>query len=561
MKSNLSNIIRISILFILLLLPIFYSLAVAVDLEYSLVKKLAYLWVVLILLLFPALFLKARTYFIVQGIFNFLFFPIDVVSLYLNKQSTSQAFLKNIIGTNFKEAAELLISLWPLCLGVVGLYVIYFILAFKVENKNLIPQKLKKVILISGAVAAFIGVTFFTFYSKRKNNAQTISESVGSAINFCYMKLYKIYPYNLYVHLAGIIEDTNRQKNLQKQIANFTFGITPQQSDSAALYILVIGEAVRYDHLGINGYERNTTPLLQKRNNLISYDSAFSQANLTSYSLPLILSRATADDADRAYREKSIAEAFQEAGYKSGYINKQISLPIESRVIKQCDYAYENIKPLDVDGVYDVGMIDDLKKCVSDTLQFFVMHMLGNHFRYEYRYPQEFEIYKPVMGKSFSYLSLTKENKEKLINAYDNCILYLDYFMDELISYVDSLNRSAVVLYMSDHGESFWEDERNLSLHGSYEISEYEFHVPMLVWYSDEYANKYPEKVENLQKNKTKAVSSQVLFYSLLDMANVKEVVDSTKSISSSYLQPIDSLWLFNGGGFKIHHSFKKSLQ
>ena len=91
-----------------------------------------------------------------------------------------------------------------------------------------------------------------------------------------------------------------------------------------------------------------------------------------------------------------------------------------------------------------------------------------------------------------------------LINAYDNCILYLDSFMDELITYVDSLNRSAVVLYISDHGESFWEGEKKLTLHGSYEISEYEFHVPMLVWYSDEYAANYPSKVENLKKNKTK---------------------------------------------------------
>lgn len=556
-KSNVINVLRISVLFFLLLLPIFYSLGVAADLEYSLLKKIAYFWVVLILLLIPALFLKARTYFIVEGIFNFLFFPIDIASLYLNKQSTSIAFLQNILRTNFGEATELLSSLWPLCIGVVILYIIYFSLTLRVENKNLIPKKFKKIILISGVLAIIAGITFFSIYSKNKNKNQSIVQLVESAVSYSYMKLFKIYPYNLYIHLGRLIEIDYEQRKLEKQVSNFKFGITPVQSDSSALFILVIGEAVRYDHLSLNGYHRNTTPLLGKRNNLISFDNVYSQANLTAYSVPLILTRATPDDSERAYREKSISEAFQEAGYKSGYINNQISLPIESRTIRNCDYPHEILKPIDVDGAYDIEMMNNLKESVSDTLQFFVMHMLGNHFRYEYRYPSSFEVYKPVMGKSFSYLGVKEENKEMLINAYDNCILYLDYFMDELITYVDSLNRSAVVLYISDHGESFWEGEKKLTLHGSYEISEYEFHVPMLVWYSDEYAANYPSKVENLKKNKSHFMSSDVVFYSLLDMASVKEVVDSTKSISSEYLQPIDSLWLFNGRGDKIRYSFK----
>ena len=100
MKDNTGNIIRIIVLFALLLLPVFYALFGAIDLEYSWLKKFAYLAVVGILLLLPALFLKARTYFMVEGVFNFLFFPIDIASLYLNKQSTSTAFLSNIFHTD-----------------------------------------------------------------------------------------------------------------------------------------------------------------------------------------------------------------------------------------------------------------------------------------------------------------------------------------------------------------------------------------------------------------------------------------------------------------------------
>ena len=541
--------VGICVLFTLLLLPIFYSLCVAVDLEYSLLKKVAYIWVVLLLLLLPALFLKARAYFLIQGIFNFLFFPIDIASLYLNKQSTSSAFLQNILRTDIGEATELLVSLWPLCIVLGVLYVLYFVLAFKVENQYLVPKKLRKVILISAVLAVVTGVTVFTIYGKTRHKNRSILNEMSNAVQFCYIKLYKIYPYNLYLGLADIVSKQNYQKKLEEQVSTFSFGIKPQVNDDNPLYILVIGEAARYDHLSLNGYERNTTPLLQVRKNLISYDSAYAQANLTSYSLPLIITRATADDADRAYREKSIVEAFQEAGYYSGYLNKQLSYAIETRIVKVSDYAYQSNKEVDVENNYDIDLVAKLQECVSDTSQFFVLHTMGSHFRYEYRYPAEFEQFTPVMGKSFSYLGISEENKSEFINAYDNTILYLDYFLNELIEYVDGLNRSAVVVYISDHGESFWDDDKKLSLHGSYEISKYEFHVPMLVWYSDEYQLNNSQKVENIKQNKAKTISSDAIFYSMLDIAGIKEVTDSTKSIGSEYLQPIDSVWVFNGQG------------
>ena len=555
MKSKVFNIVSICVLFTLLLLPIFYSLCVAVDLEYSILKKCAYFWIVLLLLLLPAIFLKTRAYFLIQGVFNFLFFPIDIASLYLNKKSASAAFIQNILRTDIAEATELLVSLWPLCALLAVLYTIYFVLAFKVENKYLLSKKIRKYILISAVLAVVTGVTVFTIYGKVRNPNRPVLAEMSNAVHNCYIKLYKIYPYNLYLGLADVVKMQSHQKELQQQVSTFSFGIKSNPDNANPLYILVVGEAARYDRLRLNGYERNTTPLLQGQENLISYDSVYAQANLTSYSLPLILSRATADDSNRAYREKSIVEAFQEAGYYSGYLNKQLSSALETRVAKVSDYSYQCNKEIDVDANYDIDLVSKLQECVSDTSQFFVLHTVGSHFRYEYRYPQEFEAFGPVMGKSFSYLSISEENKDKIVNAYDNTILYLDFFLNELITYVDSLNRSAVVVYISDHGESFWDDERKLSLHGSYDISKYEFHVPMLVWYSDEYKSLNQQKVENITKNKTKAISSDAIFYSMLDLADVKEVVDSTKSFASEHLQVVDSMWVFNGEGEAIHIS------
>lgn len=549
MKEKIRQALRICLLFALLLIPIVYAACVAIDLEYSWLKKMAYLWVVFILLLLPALFLKARTYFLVEGVLNFLFFPIDMASLYLNRQSTSVAFLQNILHTNVQEATELMIAMWPMCLVVIVLYATYFITALGVENKHLIPKPIQKTILIGGALAVITGMVVFAFLGHARNKKFSAWELMYYAADTAFMKLYKVFPYNLYLNGLEIAQKYHTQLQWQEQVATFRFGITPTVQDSTALYILVLGETARYDHLGINGYARNTTPLLAKQTNLISYDSTFSQANLTTYSLPLILSRATANNNHVAYMEKSIVGAFQEAGFASGYINKQQPTNIEARILKNCNYPFQYNKTIDIDGNYDQEMVDKLAQFVADTAQFFVLHTLGNHFRYELRYPKEFAVYQPVMGNSFSYSMINESNKDKFVNAYDNAILYFDFVMNKLIEYVDSLNRPAVIVYISDHGESLWDDDRKLSLHGSYEIAKHEFHVPMLIWYSNQYQSKYPDKISHIKQNKAKRLSSDVIFYSMADLAGITELVDSTKSICSPHLQTVDSMWVFDGSG------------
>lgn len=550
MSAKTKNIIRIALLFALLLLPIFYALGNAIDIEYSLIKKLAYLVVVVVLLLVPATFLKARTYFIVEGIGNFLFFPIDIASLYLNRQSTSTVFLQNIFNTDRHEASELIVSVWPLCLIVIALWVLYFVLAFRVENKYMMSSILRKVLLISLPILFVVGIIALSISIKLRKSERTFSNVVPDAAGLVWMKLYKIYPYNLYLETTDILLMRQRQRTLQKQVEDFRFGIAPQ-ADESALYVLVIGEAARYDHFSLNGYHRSTTPYLESTEHLISFDSAFSQANLTTYSVPLMLTRAMARDSETAYKERSIVEAFQEAGFRSDMISKQqLHSQFTQRIMNVCDDQYAYTKPIDVAGNYDGEMVDKVREFTRDTAQFMVLHSLGCHFRYEQRYPEQYAVYEPVLGQSFSYSMLSEPNKDKLINAYDNAILYTDAFLHQLICYMDSLDKPAVMVYMSDHGESFWDDEQKLLLHGSYVISKYEYHVPLLVWYSEEYAALHRAKIEAMEQNRTTPLSSDVLFYSLLDLADISSpVIDSTRSICSPQLKAVDTVYVHTGSG------------
>lgn len=549
MTGKLRYILVISILFLLLLLPAFYAMGTAIDMEYSVLKKMVYLAVVIGLLLIPALVLKCKTYFIVEGIFNFFFFPIDIASLYLNKQSTSTPFLQIILQTDFHEATELLSSFWPLCMVVIALWVLYFVLASRLPNTYMLHRRARIGIVVVFGIVILGGICYLWRYERKMNPTRSIATSMEDVKDDIVYKFYKIYPYNLYLELSDITRARIRQHQMQQQVASFHFGIHPSPNQRPALYVLVIGEAARYDHWSINGYTRETSPLLTKRTHLISYDSVYAQANLTSQSVPLILTRATALDPETAYKEKALPEAFQEASYQTGLITKQPPLPLTGRLMNTCDKAHFYSKGVDVDGNYDAEMIAKLQEYIQDTMQFIVLHSLGCHFRYEQRYPQEFARFQPTFGHSFNALMIAEENKDKVINAYDNAILYTDYFLDALIQSIDSLDREAVVVYISDHGESFWDDDRKLALHGSYVLSGYEYHVPLFVWYSDEYAALYPQKVQAMQQNKTTPVSSDVVFYSMLDMAGIEEMVDSTRSICSPSLTAADTVWVRTGSG------------
>lgn len=540
----------IVVLYLLLLVPIFCAMGMAADLRYSVWKSVAFLCVVVIGLMIPAFFFKGRTYFLIVGVLNVFFAPLDIASLYLNRQSASKLFLNSVFSTNWDEAVELLSSLWPLCIGVVGYWFVYFVLAFRVRNVYIFPKLVRRITLVSLPVLAVVSLGGMTWLMHRLHSEKSVKECVTDAADSVLMKFYKIFPYNIYLGCRDLWSEQRQWRQAQERLADFSFGIREREDLGAELFVLVIGESSRYDHWGINGYARSTTPRLAQCTNFVSYDSVYSQANLTNYSVPLLLTRATAANAALASEEKSLPEAFAEAGYATAFVSKNTFSPFTERIMKSCDYGYIYPKGIDVADNYDGELVWKARDIVEPSAQMMVLHSLGSHYKYSLRYPSSpFTVFAPVFEASYGYSMIAPEYKDLLVNAYDNSIVYTDFVLASLIQWADSLNRPAVVLYIADHGESFWDDERGLSLHGSYAVSQAEYHVPMLVWYSEEYAMSHADKVAAMRRNRSVPVSSQVVFYSLLDMAGLSEAVDSTHSICSPALQAQPVVPMLNGEG------------
>ena len=140
------------------------------------------------------------------------------------------------------------------------------------------------------------------------------------------------------------------------------------------------------------------------------------------------------------------------------------------------------------------------------------------------------------------YKNLGFEDRQKIVNSYDNTILYTDFFLGSLISKLDRINKDAVLLFVADHGENLYDDNRKYFAHGTEVPTKYEYHIPYFIWYSDSYEKNNTQKIENLKKNLQAAASSTVTFYTLLDLANIKyknsEIEISTSLASENYIIP-----------------------
>jgi glucan phosphoethanolaminetransferase (alkaline phosphatase superfamily) len=134
---------------------------------------------------------------------------------------------------------------------------------------------------------------------------------------------------------------------------------------------------------------------------------------------------------------------------------------------------------------------------------------------------------------------LIDEVRNILVNSYDNAIRYTDFFLDSTINMLQKTERPCLLLYIGDHGENLLDDDRHMLLHGTYSGSAYEFHVPMIVWYSDSYARKYPSEIENLQQNKRSKTSSMTLFATMLQLGHVPyPKLNAAQSLASPTFAP-----------------------
>ena len=337
------------------------------------------------------------------------------------------------------------------------------------------------------------------------------------------------WPLGNYVHGVNFYVERQTLSELSQKNRNFTFKAAQLAgNDFPQTLVIVIGESSRYDRWGINGYGRDTNPLLKQEKNIVSFSNMISAVAATRLAVPIIMSRKSATQSLKAgFSEKSFISAFNEAGFKTFWLSNQMSFgqfdTPTSVIAKEADVTqFFNLGGFTNGSSLDAVLLDPVNAALNDSApnKLIVLHTLGNHWNYSHRHPKDFDQWKPSLFGVANPAYTDLKNKEALNNSYDNSILYTDWMLAQVITQLKQRNQLTALVYVSDHGQTLYDGTCQLAFHGH--NTQFEFHIPAFVWYSDQYQSQHPHKVEQLLHHRNAKLSTENIFHSVLDMMDIR---------------------------------------
>jgi lipid A ethanolaminephosphotransferase len=241
-----------------------------------------------------------------------------------------------------------------------------------------------------------------------------------------------------------------------------------EDHEGRELIVMVVGETARRDRFSLNGYGRETNPRLAAEASLVSYTKVTACGTSTAISVPCMFSMLdrVAFDRGEASHQENVLDVLTRSGVTVLWRdNNSGSKGVADRVLFE-DFTSPDINPLCDPECRDIGMLEGLQEYVDsqDGDILIVLHQMGNHGpAYYKRYPEEFERFSPACHS----IELSACSLEEINNAYDNAILYTDYFLAEVIAFLKDNTPAyeTAMLYVSDHGESL--GENGMYLHGA----------------------------------------------------------------------------------------------
>lgn len=425
------------------------------------------------------------------------------------------SMLRNVLRTDVKEAGELFsLGMLP-HLVLYGLLPLLLLIRVRVVRDAWRPALLRRalslvlgVLILGGALVAI----FQDMAPLMRNNKEV---------------RYLITPANYLYSLARVLGSDASAATRERQQIGLDATLAPswQTRKKPTLFVVVVGETARAANWGLSGYARQTTPQLAERD-VINFAQVTSCGTNTEVSLPCMFSlqgRRNYDE-DKIRGSESLLNVLERAGLRVLWRDNQSGCKGVCTGVETQKLDSAKVPGLcDGERCFDEILTHDLDQVLADRQGnlVIVMHQLGNHGpAYYKRYPEAFRRYTPECETP----DLAKCERETVVNAYDNAILYTDHVLAKTIDFLKakSATYDTAMLYVSDHGESL--GENGLYLHGvPYSIApKVQVEVPMTLWVSPGYAQSFALDTDCLRQRAAQPATHDNLFHSLLGMLDVR---------------------------------------
>lgn len=216
--------------------------------------------------------------------------------------------------------------------------------------------------------------------------------------------------------------------------------------------VLIMGESLNRNHFSLYGYARKTTPKLENRaaKGEIIFKESLSGGVNTLIAVPnfLHVQREPQNYKKQLKSDTYLPKLAKENGFKTAYVGLQGKAVYTKEALSFFDKSYV-FKLSKEKCAENVCIADALNDFSFDKPAFVMIQKRNPHAPYEEHYPQEYAVFN-TNGDDVT---------QARINTYDNALLYEDFLIDNLLTYLqEKTNRPTYVFYVSDHGEAMGED-------------------------------------------------------------------------------------------------------
>ncbi|MGO2333465.1 phosphoethanolamine transferase CptA [Providencia sp.] len=453
----------------------------------------------------------------------------------------SQSVMFVMFETNTNEAGEFLRQYFSF--KVVGVILAYTLVAI------FLWTRLKPVTLpTTGRIGVSLLILIILFGVPYYNKAIKQDRPLSNVTSYINSKLAYAAPwqfvsgYFLYKNQLANMEELIRDNNKIPPLENFVDanGNTPRT------FVLVIGESTSRDRMSLYGYQRPTTPeLVQLAQdypaNLSVFNDVVTSRPYTIEALQQVLTFASQTEPELFNSRPSIMNMMKQAGFKTFWITNQQTMTERNTLLtafsRQTDKQYYlNNDMAQSSRIYDDVVLEPFKEALADPAEkkFIVVHLLGTHMRYEFRYPEDKAIFT---NKDSLIPANLKDDEIKDYNAYDNAQHYNDYVVSSLIKDFDSSKENGFLVFFSDHGEDVFDTPPHEMLGRSEgKPTKVMYNIPFLVWQSPEWLQTHQS---DLNSKTTRPFSTMDFIYAWSDLAGLNYTgFEPEKSLFNAEFKP-----------------------
>ncbi|WP_409288746.1 phosphoethanolamine transferase CptA [Pseudomonas sp. KCJK8927] len=451
------------------------------------------------------------------------------------RQEFSQSVIFVMFESNTAEASEYFSQYFSIWLGLaLLLYTAVAVLLWKRIRPVSLPLRSRVPVVVLLLAANLV----YPFYKQMVNQQRNFADAMEKVEQ----RMEPAVPWQL---LVGYRQYRQQLDNMQALLArNASLPPLKNLHDSSGTeprtLVLVLGESTTREHMHLYGYNRPTTPnldaLAASDKGLTVFHNVVSPRPYTIEVMQQILTFGDQQNPDRFLTDPSLINLMKQAGYKTFWITNQQTMTKRNTMLttfsQQTDeQVYLNNQRNQNASQYDDVVLSPFEKALQDPApnKFIIVHLLGTHMDYRYRYPQAYDRFTDRQGVP---PQLT-DSQAHTYNFYDNAVLYNDYVVSSLIKRYSASAANGFLMYLSDHGEDVYSSGNHDRL-GRNEGAPTRpmYTIPFLLWTSPSWQATHPR---DFQAMANRAYSSSHLIHTLSDLAGLSyDRYEPKKSLVSS---------------------------